>query len=358
MSESLSKLAKLVEGQLVIPDALDFQEHIVAASTLETATTDAITLIDSAERLPSLAKSLAAAAVVPVGTGMQDRPIIEVQDVHKAFATIIQHFRPPRTRHRQGVSPQAVIDPSARLAGDVEVHPLALIGQDVELAEGVVIHAGARIGAGCRIGTGTTVFANAVLYEDTLVGRDCIIHANAVLGAFGFGYKPDAKGLELSAQLGWVELGDHVEVGAGTTIDRGTYGPTVIGSGTKIDNLVMIAHNCRTGRHNMICSQVGVAGSRTTGEWVNMAGQCGLSDHIQIGDGEVLGARSGVSNDVAPKQTVLGGPAIDRRQRKLQLASMSKLPEMRKQVKLLLKRVEELEQTSQLATEESSSKAA
>ncbi len=358
MSESLSMVAKLVEGQLVIPDALDFQEHIVAASTLETATADAITLVDSAERLPSLAKSQAAAAIVPVGTGTQDRPTIEVEDVHKAFSKIIQHFRPPRARHRQGVSPQAVIDSSARLAGDVEVQPLALIGQDVELAEGVVIHAGARIGAGCRIGAGTTVFANAVLYEDTLVGRDCIIHANAVLGAFGFGYKPDTKGLELSAQLGWVELGDHVEVGAGTTIDRGTYGPTVIGSGTKIDNLVMIAHNCRIGRHNMICSQVGVAGSTTTGEWVIMAGQCGLRDHIHIGDGAVLGARSGVSNDVPPKQTVLGEPAIDLRQRKLQLASMSKLPEMRKHVKHLLKRVEELEQTSQVASKESSSKAA
>ena len=134
MSEALSMLAKLVDGQLVLPDALDFQDHIVSASTLETATTDAITLIDSAERLPSLAKSQAAAALVPEGTGTQDRPTIEVEDVHKAFAIIIQHFYPPRTRHRQGVSPQAVIDPSARLAGDVEVQPLAHIGPDVELA--------------------------------------------------------------------------------------------------------------------------------------------------------------------------------------------------------------------------------
>ena len=187
MSESLSMLAKLVEGQLVLPDALDFQDHIVSASTLETATTDAITLVDSAERLSSLAKSQAAAAIVPVGTGTQDRPTIEVSDVHKAFAIIIQHFRPPRTRHRQGVSPQAVIDPSARLAGDVEVLPLAHIGPDVELAEGVVIHAGAQIGAGCRIGAGTTVFANAVLYDDTLVGRNCVIHSNAVWEPLGLG---------------------------------------------------------------------------------------------------------------------------------------------------------------------------
>ncbi|MBT6644094.1 MAG: UDP-3-O-(3-hydroxymyristoyl)glucosamine N-acyltransferase [Planctomycetaceae bacterium] len=358
MSVSISKLAKLVDGQLVQPFSNTVELKITSASTLETATGCAITLVDSVERLPSLTQSNAAAAIVPTGAGPQDRPTIEVSDVHQAFAIIILHFRPQRTQRRLGVSPQAAIDPSARLAGNVEVLPLAFVGPDVELAEGVVLHPGVRIGAGCKIGAGTTIFSNAVLYDDTVVGKDCIIHSNAVLGAYGFGYKPDSAGLKLSSQLGWVELGDHVEVGAGTTIDRGTYGPTIIGSGTKIDNLVMIAHNCRIGQHNMICSQVGVAGSTSTGEWVIMAGQCGLRDHIHIGDGAVLGARSGVSNDVPAKQTVLGEPAIDLKQRKLQLASMSKLPEMRKQVKRLLKRVEELEQGSRASTDESSSKAA
>ncbi len=358
MSVSISKVAKLVDGQLVQPAHSTVELKITSASTLETATEGAITLVDSVERLPSLTQSKAAAAIVPTGAGPQDRPTIEVSDVHQAFSIIIQHFRPQRTQRRLGVSPQAAIDPSARLAGNVEVLPLAFVGSDVELAEGVVLHPGVRIGAGCKIGAGTTIFSNAVLYDDTVVGKDCIIHSNAVLGAYGFGYKPDLSGLKLSSQLGWVELGDHVEVGAGTTIDRGTYGPTIIGSGTKIDNLVMIAHNCRIGQHNMICSQVGVAGSTSTGEWVIMAGQCGLRDHIHIGDGAVLGARSGVSNDVPAKQTVLGEPAIDLKQRKLQLASMSKLPEMRKQVKRLLKRVEELEQGFRASTEESSSKAA
>ncbi len=342
MPVPLTTIATLVGGRLVTPGPE--AREVSAAATLETATTEAITLVDALDRLPNLARSRAAAAIVPEGAGPQDRPTIEVGDVHAAFAAVVRHFRPARSERRQGVSPQAVVDPSARLAGDVEIHPLAVVGPDVELAEGVIIHPGVRLAAGCRIGPGTTIFANAVLYEDTVVGRDCIIHAAAVLGAYGFGYKPAADGLELSAQLGWVELGDRVEVGAGSTIDRGTYGPTTIGSGTKIDNLVMIAHNCRIGSHNMICSQVGVAGSTSTGEWVIMAGQCGLRDHIHIGDGAVLGARSGVANDVPAKTTVLGEPAIDLKERKLQLASMTKLPEMRKQVKQLLKRVEELEQ--------------
>ena len=169
------------------------------------------------------------------------------------------------------------------------------------------------------------------------------MHANAVVGAYGFGYKAGGTGYQLSAQLGWVELGDDVEVGAATTIDRGTYGPTVIGAGTKLDNLVMIAHNVRVGRHGMICSQVGVAGSTTTGDWVVMAGQVGVRDHVHIGDRAVLGARSGVSNDVEAGKTVLGEPAIDLRDRKLQLATMSKLPEMRKDLKTLAARVETLE---------------
>ncbi len=343
MSVPLAEIAELVGGRLITPAAAA-PAAVTAAATLETATAEAISLVDALDRLPNLAKSRAAAAIVPEGAGPQDRPTIEVTDVHAAFATVVRKFRPARTQRRQGVSPQAAVDPSARLAADVEIHPLAVIGADVELAEGVTIHAGVRLAAGCRIGRGTTIFPGAVLYDDTVVGRECIIHANAVLGAFGFGYRPAADGLELSAQLGWVELGDRVEVGAGTTIDRGTYGPTTIGSGTKIDNLVMIAHNCRIGSHNMICSQVGVAGSTSTGEWVIMAGQCGLRDHIHIGDGAVLGARSGVSNDVPARTTVLGEPAIDLKDRKLQLASMTKLPEMRKQVKQLLKRVAELEQ--------------
>jgi len=340
MSITLGELAILVRGRLVGEAGLS----ITGAATLETASAGDVTLVDKAERLHLLAKSQAGAAIVPEGTGPLDRPSIEVADVHAAFTTAIVHFHPPRTRIRRGVSPQASVDPSARIGADVEIHAFATVGPDVEIATGATIHSGVHLMAGTRIGAGTEIFPNAVLYEHTRVGARSIIHAGAVLGAYGFGYKPTAAGYQLSAQLGWVEIGDDVEIGAGTTIDRGTYGPTVIGNGTKLDNLVMIAHNCRLGRHNMICSQVGVAGSTTTGDWVVMAGQVGVRDHVHIGDKAVLGARSGVSNDVEPGKTVLGEPAIDLRDRKLQLATMTKLPEMRKDIKDLLARVATLEQ--------------
>jgi UDP-3-O-[3-hydroxymyristoyl] glucosamine N-acyltransferase len=348
MSITLGELAAAVDGRLMGPDPTI---AITAAATLETVAQAGITLVDSPDKFHLLAKSAAAAAIVPLGSGPLDRPTIEVDDVHATFARVIQFFRPIRVETRRGVSPQAAVDSSARLAADVAVHPLASVGPDCELAAGVTIHAGAHLMAGCRIGAGTTIFPNAVLYENTVLGERCIVHAGAVLGAYGFGYKVSDGRYALSAQLGWVELGDDVEVGAGTTIDRGTYGGTTIGAGTKLDNLVMIAHNCRLGRHNMICSQVGVAGSTSTGDWVVMAGQVGVRDHVHIGDRAVLGARSGVSNDVEPGKTVLGEPAIDLRDRKLQLATISKLPEMRKDLKQLATRLEALERAAHPAAE-------
>jgi UDP-3-O-[3-hydroxymyristoyl] glucosamine N-acyltransferase len=342
MPISLEELAGHVQGTVVGGAA---GLSITGAATLETAGPTDITLIDAADKLPLLAKSRACAAIVPQGSGPLDRPTVEVADVHAAFAAVITRLRPPRVASRIGVSPRAVVDPTARIGADADIHPLAVIGADVEIGAGATIHSGAQIMAGCRIGAGTVIFPNAVLYENTQVGARCLIHAGAVLGAYGFGYKVVGGSYALSAQLGWVEIGDDVEVGAGTTIDRGTYGATSIGNGTKLDNLVMIAHNCRLGRHNMICSQVGVAGSTTTGDWVVMAGQVGVRDHVHIGDKAVLGARSGVSNDVPPGITVLGEPAIELRDRKLQLATMSKLPEMRKDLKQLNARVEAIERS-------------
>ena len=340
MRITLSELAAVLGGTLVgEPGAV----MIAGAATLETAGGDQVTLVDATDKLHLLGRSRAGAVIVPAGTGPLDRPSIEVADVHAAFAAAIVRFRPPRARTRIGVSPQAAVDPSARIAADVDVHPFAVIGADVEIASGTTIHAGVTIMAGCRIGATSEIFPGAVLYENTTVGDRCIVHANAVLGAYGFGYKAGSGGYQLSAQLGWVELGDDVEVGAGTTIDRGTYGPTVIGPGSKLDNLVMIAHNVRLGRHNMICSQVGVAGSTTTGDWVVMAGQVGVRDHVHIGDKAVLGARSGVSCDIEAGKTVLGEPAIDLRDRKLQLATISKLPEMRKELKQFAARLDALE---------------
>ena len=230
------------------------------------------------------------------------------------------------------------------------MHPGATIGEEVVIGSGTVIHAGVRLMAGCQIGENVTVFPNAVLYENTKVGDRAIIHSGAVLGANGFGYKENEGRHQLSAQLGWVEICDEVEIGACATVDRGTYGPTVVGEGTKVDNLVQIAHNCRIGKHNLICSQVGIAGSTTTGDYVVMAGQVGVHDHVHIGDRAVLCSKAGVPNNVAADEMVLGQPATPIRQQKLQMAAIAKLPEMRKQFKKLQREIAKLQ--SQLADDD------
>ena len=340
MPTTLSALARLVGGDVAGDDSVP----IDGAATLPDARDGDITLVDKSEKAGSLAGTAARAAVVPRGFPLEslEMPAIVVDDVHRAFTTILTQFRPPRSRRRCGISPAATISATARLADDVDAHALATIGDDAQIGSGSTIHAGARIMAGCKLGENVTVHPNAVLYEGTIVGRGSVIHAGAVLGCHGFGYRAFEGSNLPSAQLGWVAVGADCEIGACTTIDRGTYGATIIGEGTKIDNLVMIAHNCRIGRHNMICSQAGVAGSTTTGDYVVIAGQVGVRDHVHIGEGAVLAAKAGVSNDVPAGAHMLGIPAVREREQKIRFAAISKLPEMRRQLKKLQRVVEEL----------------
>jgi UDP-3-O-[3-hydroxymyristoyl] glucosamine N-acyltransferase len=339
MNLTLSAIANLVQGTLHGDD----QMVITGAGTLVAARPGEITLADSPKLAKQLAASQAAAVIVPHDYSPDHLPHITVANVHGAFATIVQQFRPQRTRRPVGISPSAVISASARLSAGVEIHPLAFIGDDVEIGEGPTIHSGVRILEGCRIGAGVTIFPNAVLYENTIVGDRCLVHAGAIIGGYGFGYNSTSGRHVLSHQLGWVELGSDVEVGACSAIDRGTYGPTTIGDGTKIDNQVQIAHNCRIGQHNLICSQSGLAGSSSTGDYVILAGQTGLRDHVTIGDHAVIGAKSGVMSDVAPGSHVVGIPATDERHQLSCIVAMHRLPGLRQQITHMQRQLDALQ---------------
>ncbi|MEK6238897.1 MAG: UDP-3-O-(3-hydroxymyristoyl)glucosamine N-acyltransferase, partial [Planctomycetales bacterium] len=292
----------------------------------------------------ALAKSQASALIVPSGSSWEDdRPIIEVDDVHAAFRAIYLRFYPRRPRKRIGISPDARVHSGASVADSADVYPGAYLGDEVVVGEDCVIHPGACVMEGCRLGDRTVIHPNAVLRENTVVGSDCVVGSTVVLGGCGFGYHQAGGRHELTPQLGWVEIGDFVELGSGTTVDCGTYGPTVIGEGTKIDNLVMIAHNCRIGKHNLICAQVGVAGSATTGDYVVVAGQVGIRDHIHIGNQATLGAMAGVMNNVPDGECWVGLPAVPDRDAKIRHIHLTKLPEMRKQFKALHHTVKRLE---------------
>lgn len=348
---TLADLAKLIPGTTTG----DNTTKIKGAAPLDEVVAGQITFIDQAERAEQAADSAAAAVLVPTGVSIVDKPTIEVTDVNHAFATLVAAFRPRSSAAPVGVAPSAVVSPMAQLASDVAIGPNATIGDGVSIGAGAVVHAGVNILAGCQIGAGVVIFPGATLYEDTVVGDHSIIHAGAVIGAYGFGYRPVDGEHQLSAQLGSVEIGQRVEVGANSTIDRGTYSATRIGDGTKIDNLVQVAHNCQIGKHNLLCSQVGIAGSTSTGDYVVMAGQVGVRDHVHIGKGARIGAMAGVSNDIAPGVVAFGAPAIPERDQKVLLASLAKLPSMRKEFKQIRRVVRELENQSQQSTDSSPS---
>lgn len=336
MSTSLGELAELVGGQLIGSAATE----ISGAAIIRDVRAGEITFSDNVLLAEELAESEAAAVVVPAGFDPKGIPYISVENVRESFGRIVSHFRPRHEYKLVGIHPASHVNASAKIADGVSIHGGATVGDDVEIGAGSVIHSGVHIMAGCKLAENVTVFPTAVLYEDTVVGPRVIIHAGAVLGAYGYGYDTENGRHTLGSQLGYVEIGADVEIGAGTTIDRGSYGPTTVGEGTKIDNQVMIAHNCRIGRHNLFCSQVGIAGSVTTGDYVVMAGQVGVADHVHIGDQVMLAAQTGVHRDLPAGGTYMGSPMMPIRDQMRIVATVAKLPDMRKQLRNLEKTVD------------------
>lgn len=334
----LGELSKIVGGQLTTDPDLEISG---AASIARAGRTD-ITFVSSQKHFESFLQSDAAAAVVGFEVDSTEKPCIIVDDVTEGFIEIAERFQPPINRPKVGISPQAIVSPTAQISDGVCIYPGAVIMDNVKIGFGSIIHPNVTVMENCVIGSQVKIFPNAVLYEKTIVGDRAIIHSGVVLGAFGFGYKSNTGRHLLSAQLGNVVIGNDAEIGANTTVDRGTYDSTMIGAGTKIDNLVMVGHNCVIGDHNLLCSQVGIAGSCTTGEYVVMGGQVGLADHLNIGSHSAIGAKSGLMHHVGDNQKIFGIPARPAREEMQIQAITAKLPELRKTVKRMAKRLEEL----------------
>lgn len=346
MTITVEQLARQLSAEIVG----DRDREVTDAQSLLKAGADEVTFVGDEANLRKLGQSKAGVVLVDADRlaaakqhcGLRDVTFIIVTDPQVAFIEVMKQFRPQRARPQIGVSVAAHVDPSAQIGADTNVFPGAFINEDVVIGSGCDIHPGAYIGAGCRIGDHTTIHAHAVLYPDLSIGNRVIIHSNAVLGADGFGYRFEHGRFVKIPQLGTVRIDDDVEVGACTTIDRGMIGPTIIGEGTKIDNLVMIAHNCELGKHNAMVAQVGFAGSVTTGDYVRCAGQVGIADHLHLGTGCTLMAKAGVHKDVPEGQTHVGAPAgpVDE-QFKIMMA-MQKAPEMRQQIRKLERAVADL----------------
>jgi len=348
----LIELAKLVEGELNHSPAMEISDVGRIASVSKSG----ITFANSKAHYERFLASNAAAAVISGIEGLTDesasslskspKPVIVVADAEAAFAQIAALFRSPVERKTSGVHPRATVSETASIGQDVTIHAGAVIMDGTVIGDRSTIFPNVTVMENCQIGQDTQVFPNVVLYENTILGDRVILHAGVILGAYGFGYKSESGKHQLSAQLGNVVIEDDVEIGANSTIDRGTYDSTRIGRGTKLDNMVMIGHNCDVGEDGLLCSQVGIAGSCNIGNGVIMGGQVGVGDHLNVGDGGVVMAKSGLMHDVEAGQAVNGIPAQPARKHMQVLAVTWKLPEMRKKLKQLSKSIEQLSQQS------------
>jgi UDP-3-O-[3-hydroxymyristoyl] glucosamine N-acyltransferase len=287
-------------------------------------------------------ESAAAAILIDGDFTSKTKVLIRVPNARIAAARALPIFFPEKT-FSGGVHPSAVIASSAKIDPSAHIGPHCHVGENAQIGARVVLQGGNHLGDGCVLGADTTLFPGVILYPRTQIGARVRIHAGTVIGADGFGYVFDAGVHRKVPQVGHVVIQDDVEIGANVTIDRGALGPTTIGRGTKIDNLVQIAHNVTIGEHCLLIAQVGVAGSTGIGNYVTLAGQVGVAGHLHIGDKVIVAAQSGVMHSIPAGDKWLGAPAQPDRQAKRQMIALQQLPELIRRVRELEKLLEKKE---------------
>jgi UDP-3-O-[3-hydroxymyristoyl] glucosamine N-acyltransferase len=297
-----------------------------------------LTFAENAEYLALAEKSSASAIIVDQSVSTSRKVLIRVANPRLAFAKTMTLFFPEPV-FKAGVHPTAVIAASAQIDPTTHIGPHCVVGENVRLGARSVLQGGNHVGWNSQIGEDTNLFPNVTIYPEAEIGSRVRIHSGTVIGADGFGYVPDGGVHRKVPQAGNVIIADDVEIGANVTVDRGAVGPTVIGKGTKIDNLVQIAHNVVIGEHCLVVSQAGIAGSTKLGNYVVLGGQVGLAGHLKIGDRVTVMAQSGVMHDIPDGEKWFGYPAQPDRQAKRQMIVLQQLPE-------LLRRVSKLEKKS------------
>jgi len=318
-------IARLVGGEL----SGDPNQLLSGLAGLREATPGDVSFLASPKYQAAVKASRAGALIVARDLVVDfDGAIIRVDNPSEAFADLVRQVAAPPVIFPPGVHPTAVVAASARLGKDVSIQPHAVIEDRAVIGQRTVIGAGTYIGHESRIGADCRFYANVSLRERTVVGDRVILHSGVVLGADGFGYEAVNGIHKKIPQVGNVEIGDDVEIGANSAVDRGRFGRTRIGQGTKIDNLVQIAHNCVVGEHCIICGLVGIAGSTIIGNHVTLAGQVGVAGHLTIGDKSIIMAQAGVTKDVPAGSVMLGAPAVPHKEFKRMNAVIQRLPEI------------------------------
>jgi UDP-3-O-[3-hydroxymyristoyl] glucosamine N-acyltransferase len=339
MKKKLKELAALVGGTVIG----DGEAEISGVAALDVAQAGEITFIAHPKFLPKLAETKASAVIISKEITSSQKPLLYVASPYLAFAKILTLFL-QKPYQPKGIDPNAWISSTAQLGDEMTIYPFVSIGDRCRIGDRVTLYPGVYVGEDSSIGEESILYSNVSIYPGTVIGKRVILHSGVVIGADGFGYVKEGKKNVKIPQTGCVEIEDDVEIGANTTIDRATFGKTIIHRGVKIDNLVQVAHNVVIGEDSIIVAQVGVAGSTKIGSNVTLAGQVGVSDHIEVGDNVMIGAQSGVAQNLPANQAYTGTPALPHRQFLRVINIFPKLPEMRKiliDMERRLKKIEE-----------------
>lgn len=335
MPISLKELADLCSARI---EGGDPSETIYSAADVTSAQKGQVTQLTNAKYARYFKDSKASACFIAEGFKADEVPadtaLLICPDPEMSFLKAVERLHPARSYSNQ-IADQAVIDVTAKLGQNLFIGPYAVIGENTEIGDFTAILPGVYIGNNVKIGQNCRIHPYAVIYDNCVLGDNVIVHSGAIIGADGFGYKFRNNAHIKVPQVGNVVIGDNVEIGANTCIDRGALGSTTIGSGSKIDNLVQIGHNNKIGNHVIMCGLTGVSGSCNIGDYAILAGSSGIADHVNIGQGAVVMARSGVAGNVDAGAQVFGSPAKDKKTAYKEQIAISRLPDLIKKVKEL-----------------------
>ena len=346
MSLTIAQLAKRLGAD---PDKIGssssgvLSKEITGVGPIKTTGENEITFISGDKHKAALAGSRAGAVIVPERLEGLDKPQLVVKNVNAALIEVLNIFAPKLKAVTPGIDPTARLGQNVKIAEGVSVGAYAVIDDGVEIGQNSVIGRGCKIGENSKIGKNCRLDDNVVIYHNCRLGNNVVIQANSTVGSTGFGYSFIDSAHRLIPHNGGVIIEDFVEIGANCCVDRAKFDNTIIGTGTKIDNLVQIAHNVVIGKCCLIAAQSAIAGSCKLGNGVVVGGQVGMRDNIEIGDGTMIAGQSGITQDVAAGQTLFGCPALEKKEEFRIISARRRLPGMVKQMKQLIKRVERLE---------------
>jgi UDP-3-O-[3-hydroxymyristoyl] glucosamine N-acyltransferase len=339
LKKTLKEIAEFLGGEVVGDASL----VITGVAGIKEARAGDITFLANPKYSPLADSTQASAIVTSRDVGPLQRPIIRTENPSLAFIKIVEVFSPPAVNHPKGIHPTAVLGKNVSLGKGVALGPYAVIEEGVSIGDNSIIYSGCFVGAMSSIGAQALIYPNVSIRERTVIGDRVIIHSGTVVGSDGFGFVTIEGRHHKVPQVGIVEIGDDVEIGSNVSIDRARFDKTTIGSGSKIDNLVQIAHNVAVGENSLIAAQAGVSGSTVLGKNVILAGQVGLVGHISVGDNAVVMAQAGVNKSVPANTMMWGYPAKPAEIARRVNGCVQNLPKLFKSVTELKKKIEELE---------------